>query len=177
MITWFAFIESNRIESDSFLADSHQTRFRKFILLVRNDSKWFRNRFQNVSDLFVLDSFPILWPGNWWKINPIHSGSIRGINPNESKSVRTKFSIRINPNQSEVRMFQIENLVRIHSYWSMCFSVWYIWPIYLLLPTLAKSSEWNPIRLIWSYSEICFRTNSKNFLYLVWWKADKNQSD
>ena len=47
--TWLAYIELNRIESDCFLADLHQTRFRTFFGLVRNDSQWFRNKFWNLN--------------------------------------------------------------------------------------------------------------------------------
>ena len=53
--------------------------------------------------------------------------------------------------------------------------------------SLAKVSDWNSFRVNQNYSDSfrylypsqceSFRTNSKNFLYLVWWKKVKNRSD
>ena len=53
----------NRNELDCFLTDFHRTRSKTFFGWVRNDSKWFRNRFRNSSDLYALNSFPKLSPG------------------------------------------------------------------------------------------------------------------
>ena len=57
----------------------------------------------------------------------------------------------------------------------------------LWINTLAKVSNWNSFRVNQNYSDLfryldpsqweSFRTNSKNVLYLVWWKTIKNQSD
>ena len=87
-------------------------------------------------------------------------------------------------------MFHLFDLYLIDSYFHILKNIRQLFKIILYgnrNTTLAKVSDKN---LFWAdqnhsdsfwylYSNQCesFRTNSKNFLYLVWWKTVKNRSD
>ena len=59
----------NRIRSDRFFTIFHQTRYKTFFGLVRNDSHWLGYRYRNVSDYLGINSYPILSPGLSIKIS------------------------------------------------------------------------------------------------------------
>ena len=83
-LNWFGMIPKGsetdfgmaRIRSDWFLTVLHQTRYKTFFRLVRNDSERFRNRFRNGPDSFGLIFYRFTWNAmqqhflNWFGMIP-----------------------------------------------------------------------------------------------------------
>ena len=131
---------------------------------------------------------------DWWKTVQNQSDLIWFI-PSEFESVRTKFSIRIIPTADtfgfKIRFRSIGARIDLDSGGLMprikAESIGLSGLIFVSFIFLAKDSDWYLIRGNQSFFELCrnmipnhsesFRTNSKNVVYLDWWKTVQNQSD